>query len=78
MIFSTPSKPIPDETSATTWNVTARVYYDSANDDTTALLTLHRVTSPGVTINVRLEKGRGKSVDVMIPESVRTSLNANT
>ncbi|ODM87400.1 Beta-mannosidase, partial [Orchesella cincta] len=68
MIFSTPSKPVPDETADTEWEVTARVYYDSGVDGPAAL-TFKRNGSAPVTETVALEKGKGKSVDIKLTES---------
>lgn len=70
MIFYAPSKEIPDETPSTYWSVTARVYYDSATDETGSLV-FHRIGgSTGVVATVHLKKGQGNSVDVGIIESV--------
>ncbi|ODN02454.1 Beta-mannosidase [Orchesella cincta] len=68
MIFSTPSKPVPDETAATQWNVTARIYYDSVSDSE-ATLTFHRVDSMGLAKTTNLKKGMGQSVDISLTES---------
>ncbi|CAL8069241.1 unnamed protein product [Orchesella dallaii] len=68
MIFSTPSKPIPDETEATQWNVTARIYYDSGSNSE-GTMTFHRIGSIGVTKPVNFRKGMGQSVDINLTES---------
>lgn len=75
MIFSTPSKSIPDETADTQWNVTARVYYDSAADQE-AVLTFHRIGSREQSNTVTLKKGQGNSVDITVTESVSPSVNS--
>jgi len=51
LIFNTPNKAIPDETSSTQWNLTARVYLDKASNTETGTLSITRVGS-GVTMKV--------------------------
>ena len=45
MIFNSASKPMPDETNDTTWNLTARVYFDVASEMENGTLTFARVNS---------------------------------
>lgn len=88
LIFTTPNKPIPDETAETEWALTARVYFDVARNDERGTLTLRRI-SPGmsnsnphpVRTTVSLSSRGGsddESQDIVIIIPVRPSINLVT
>ena len=55
MIFNSVNKDIPDETDATEWTLTARVYFDVVSADETGTLSLTRAgTTESAKIPVRL------------------------
>ncbi|CAL8069239.1 unnamed protein product [Orchesella dallaii] len=68
MIFSEPNQSVPDESNATTWTVTARVYYDSGIDEEVDL-SFERVDSTvATTTKVNITIGKGNSVDISLTE----------
>ncbi|CAL8069236.1 unnamed protein product [Orchesella dallaii] len=69
MIFSKPSKPVPDDTATTQWEVTARVYYDCDTEDQSAKFTFWRQNSNGTEKSVELGKGTGLKEDITLTES---------
>jgi hypothetical protein len=77
LIFNQPNRSVPDETDATVWEITAQVYFDTASENETGMLTIRRDDELGqnASVPVRLSSTQtSKSVKLLIPVRIYSSI----